>query len=58
MKAFEVPEVEVVFFGKNDIITTSTCDSNVCDCDNCPGGCPEGSNNCPCVDAWSSDYKG
>ncbi len=53
MKVFEVPEVEVVNFEKDDIIVTS-----VCDCDDCPGGCPEGTNNCPCVDSWSSDYKG
>ena len=53
MKAFEIPEVEIVYFGGSDIIVTS-----VCDCDNCPGGCPEGSNNCPCVDPFTSDYKG
>jgi len=51
MKKFEVPEMEVVYFNKNDIIVTS-----ICDCHDCPQ-CEEGSNDCPCVDPWSSNYK-
>ena len=40
MKKFEIPEIEVVHFEKDDVISTSTC---VCvDCKECPPG----SNNC------------
>lgn len=52
MKKFEAPEMEVVYFNKNDIIVTS-----ICDCHDCPQ-CEEGSNDCPCVDPWSANYKG
>lgn len=53
MKIFEVPEIKFVRFNGSDIITSSP----VCECVDCPE-CPSGSNNCPCVDAWTSDYKG
>ncbi len=49
MKVFEVPEVEVVNFKKDDIIVTS-----VCGCVDCPE-CPAGSNDCRCDDSWSSN---
>ena len=50
MKAFKVPEVEVIYFRSSEnIITASNCD-----CVDC-GTCPEGNNDCPCVDSWSSD---
>lgn len=51
MKVFEIPEVQVVYFGDNDVIATSTCF-----CVDCPE-CPSGSNDCHCVDSWSSDYS-
>lgn len=50
MKKFKVPEMKVVYFGKEDIVTAS------CGCVDCPE-CPEGKNDCPCVDSWTSDYK-
>lgn len=50
MRAFTVPEVTVVRFGKSDVIATSLCTCVECTV------CPEGSNDCPCVDSWSSDY--
>lgn len=43
MKEFEVPQFEVVYFIKNDIITAS------CRCVDCTV-CPEGKDNCPHVD--------
>lgn len=33
MKVFEVPEVEIVRFGKQDVLTTSC--TSVCDCVDC-----------------------
>lgn len=36
MKKFEIPMVEVVYFGQKDVITTSTC--RCVDCDICPPG--------------------
>lgn len=48
MKAFEIPDVTVVRFGRTDVITTS------CTCVDCPE-CPEGKNDCQCVDYWSSN---
>ena len=45
MKKFMVPEVEVVRFNQKDVIVASTCV-----CVDCPDGCPEGKNNCQCVD--------
>lgn len=51
MKAFENPEFTVVRFEATDIIVTS----KPCDCVDCIK-CPEGSNDCPCVDSWTSDY--
>ena len=53
MKIFEVPEVKFVRFNSSDVIAAS----GVCDCNQCPE-CPPGSNDCPCVDFISSDYKG
>lgn len=50
MKKFEVPEIEFIFFNNRSVIATSTCG-----CDNCTI-CPDGKNNCPCVDSWSADY--
>lgn len=50
MKEFAAPEVMVIYF-KNDVIVASP----PCECNECPG-CPEGSNDCPCVDSWTSDY--
>lgn len=38
MKEFEMPQYEVVYFTKSDIITSSDCE----DCD----GCTEGKKNC------------
>lgn len=50
MKKFAVPEIEVVRFVKNDIITASSCV-----CVDCPEGCPEGKDNCQCVDfTWAN----
>ena len=43
MKKFEIPMVEIVYFDKKDVITTSSCD-----CVECPI-CPEG-DHCPSVD--------
>lgn len=43
MKQFEAPEMQVIHFGKQDIIAAS------CVCVDC-GECPPGSNNCPCYD--------
>lgn len=45
MKKFVVPNVEVVRFNQRDVIVTSTCV-----CVDCPSPCPEGSNDCKCVD--------
>lgn len=42
MKAFKVPQVEIILFEQRDIITTSKCD----DC----GVCPAGKNDCRCYD--------
>lgn len=50
MKTFKVPEVEIIYLTTNNIVTIS------CECDQCTE-CEEGSNNCPCVDSWSSDSK-
>lgn len=47
MKAFVIPKIEVVHFGKVNIFAAS--------CETCPG-CPPGSYGCPCVDSWTSDY--
>lgn len=49
MKKFLVPEVEVVFFGKQDIVATS------CKCVDC-AECPEGKNLCQCHSYWTADY--
>ena len=48
MKTFVIPKVEVVHFERMSIFTTS--------CDPCPG-CPPGSDSCPCVDQYTSDYS-
>lgn len=45
MKAFEVPQVEVVRFGKNDVLTESTCATD-CICVEC----------LPCVDSDHCTY--
>ncbi len=45
MKQFEAPEMQVIHFGKQDIIATSS----TCGCVEC-GECPPGSNNCQCVE--------
>lgn len=45
MRRFEVPEVEIVWFDHNDIMTASTCV-----CVDCKEPCPEGKDNCQCVD--------
>lgn len=52
MKIFEVPEMKVIRFNSSDVIASS-----ICDCVDCPDGCPEGKNNCPCVDSWTSNYN-
>ena len=50
MKKFEIPEAKVVRFDQKDIIVTSGCY-----CVDCPDGCPEGSDNCQCVDfPWAN----
>ena len=46
MKAFVIPKMEIVHFSGIDVIMTSDC--------NCPE-CPEGKDDCPCYDPWSSD---
>lgn len=48
MKKFENPQVEVVRFGKTDVLATSTCLEDV-PCKTCPG-CPPGSYDCGCYD--------
>lgn len=45
MKKFMVPEVDVVRFNQKDVIATS-----LCTCVDCKEGCPEGKDNCQCVD--------
>lgn len=48
MKEFEVPQFDVVYFMKNDIITAS------CKCVDCQE-CPSGKDNCQCVDfSWQN----
>lgn len=46
MKEFVVPSAEVVHFGQRDVIATST----TCICVDCKDPCPEGSDNCQCVE--------
>ena len=53
MKKFVVPDVMFVYFKRNDVIAASL----PCECHECPE-CEEGSNDCHCVDSWSSDYRG
>ena len=48
MKKFENPQVEVVRFGKRDVLATSVCTEDV-PCKTCPG-CPPGSFDCSCYD--------
>ena len=48
MKKFENPQVEVVRFGKRDVLATSVCTEDV-PCKTCPG-CPPGSYDCQCYD--------
>ena len=49
MKEFKAPVTEIVRFGQSDIISAS------CRCVDCPAGCPEGKDNCQCVDfAWTN----
>lgn len=50
MKAFEIPEFEVIFFEKKDIIMTSNCPG----CHDC-GNCEDGKDDCGCFDPWASD---
>ncbi len=42
MKAFEMPRMKVVHLVKEDIVSGSTCNTNMCygfDCDDCPTIC-------------------
>lgn len=52
MKKFVAPDVMFVYFKRNDVIAAST----LCECVDCQT-CYEGSNDCRCVDSWSSDYR-
>lgn len=52
MKVFEAPEMDIVYFEQTNLIVTSL----PCECDECTN-CEEGSNDCHCVDSWSSDYR-
>lgn len=45
MNKFEIPELEIVYLGKNNVVATS----QTCICVDCKE-CPEGKDNCPCYD--------
>lgn len=45
MKAFKVPEMEIVYFSERDVIVAST----PCVCVDC-NICPPGKNDCGCYD--------
>lgn len=49
MKVFNAPKAEIVIFGKDDVIATSTCT-----CVDCTV-CPDGKNDCTCYDIPGSN---
>lgn len=52
MKAFKIPAMQVIRFEQGNIVSTS-----VCRCVNCTV-CPEGKDNCFCVDFCTTNYSG
>lgn len=52
MKVFKVPEIEIVRFGKVDIVSSASCPTN-CFCVDC-SICPPGSNDCKWYDTCNN----